>query len=86
MKKLTDEQIREEAKRRQQEDQKNLTWTFSPVSFIEGAIFASTPRFKEQEIRLLTAMVIEMKNEISQTVRHCQAQAIINKLKDEHTL
>jgi len=36
--------------------------------------------------RLLTAMVIEMKNEISQTVRHCQAQAIINKLKDEHTL
>ena len=49
MKKLTDEQIREEAKRRQQEDQKNLTWTFSPVSFIEGAIFASTPRFKEIE-------------------------------------
>ena len=33
--------------------------------------------------RLLTAMVIEMKNEISQTVRHCQAQAIINKLKGE---
>ena len=54
--------------------------------FIEGATFASIPRFKEQEIRLLTAMVIEMKNEISQTVRHCQAQAIINKLKDEHTL
>ena len=29
--------------------------------------------------RLLTAMVIEMKNEISQTIRHCQARAIINK-------
>ena len=51
--------------------------------FIEGATFASIPRLTEQEIKLLTAMVIEMKNEISQTVRHCQAQAIINKLKGE---
>ena len=36
----TDDEIEKEAKRLQQEDQKNLTWTFSPVSFIKGACYA----------------------------------------------
>ena len=91
---LTPEAVREEAEKRypfatsndHNERLTNYVHKEMQNIFIEGATFASIPRFKEQEIRLLTAMVIEMKNEISQTVRHCQAQAIINKLKDEHTL